>query len=111
MEEKQTTQKQNEKERKIGMGILSYLGPLVIIPLVTAREDSFVKFHIKQGLVLLISAVIVSAISGVFAPFAFIINLANLGIFVLAIIGIVNVFAMSEKEVPFLGHYAKYFTF
>ena len=33
--------------------VLSYLGPLVIISLLAGgKEDSFTKFHIKQGLVL-----------------------------------------------------------
>ena len=34
------------------MAVLSYIGPLVIVSYIVANNDPFVKFHIKQGLVL-----------------------------------------------------------
>jgi uncharacterized membrane protein len=39
-------------------GVICYLDILVIIPLIFMRHNTFVKFHIKQGLVLLIIAII-----------------------------------------------------
>ena len=32
--------------------ILSYLGPLALIPLLTVKDSAFVKWHAKQGLIL-----------------------------------------------------------
>lgn len=40
------------------MGALCYLGILVLIPLLTKKDSSFVQFHAKQGLVLFIAMVI-----------------------------------------------------
>lgn len=97
------------------MGVLSYLGPLVIISYVTAKDDPFVKFHIKQGLVLLALEVIVWILSSMFLqillPIWMLINLINLGIFVLAIIGIVNAVQGKEDKLPLVGDFARYFNF
>ncbi len=40
------------------MGVLAYLGILVLIPLLAKRDSEFVQFHAKQGLVLFIAEVI-----------------------------------------------------
>jgi len=40
------------------MGVLAYLGILVLIPLLTKKDSAFVQFHAKQGLVLFIAEVI-----------------------------------------------------
>src|SRR4030043_1180257 len=40
------------------MGVLAYLGILVLIPLLMKKDSSFVQFHAKQGLVLFIAEVI-----------------------------------------------------
>ncbi len=92
------------------MGILAYIGILVIIPLI-ASKDPFVKFHAKQGLVLFIIEIIISALGFSFYAFWGLINLLNLIVLILAIIGIVNVVQHKEKELPGVGQFAKYFTF
>jgi len=48
----QGSQNKNEStgvESNVLMGILSYLGPLVIISYLTSKDNPFVKFHIKQA--------------------------------------------------------------
>src|SRR5947209_7437510 len=40
------------------MAILAYLGILLLVPYLMAKNDPFVKFHLKQGLVLLILEII-----------------------------------------------------
>ena len=37
------------------MGILAYLGILVLVPIFAAKESPFARFHANQGLVLLIA--------------------------------------------------------
>ena len=93
-------------------GILSYLGILVIIPLVIKNKSSFARFHSKQGLVLFLCEVILSALGyGFFRPFGPIIDLVNLLIFILFVIGIINVVQHKEKELPVIGHLANSFNF
>lgn len=82
------------------MAVLCYFGILVIIPLLTdAKNDPFVKFHIKQGLVLLIAYVI----AGFIAWIPIIGWLIWLALFILFIIGIVNASTGKEGELPVIG--------
>lgn len=93
------------------MGILAYLGPLVIIPFLTAKDQPFVKFHIKQGLILFVIEILLYIIGGVIMSIFFwqIINLLNLGIIILSIVGIVNVVQKKEVELPLVGQFAQKF--
>lgn len=90
------------------MSALSYVGPLVIIPFLTHRENPYVLFHIKQGLVLLALALIIH-VSTFFLFFLLpFIMLINLGLFILSIIGIINALQSKEKEVPLVGKFASH---
>ena len=93
------------------MGVLAYIGPLIVVSYLMAKDNSFVKFHIKQALVLFIIEVATWFVGGMFYPLWMILNLVNLGILVLAIIGIVNVVQGKEKELPLVGSFAKNFNF
>lgn len=94
------------------MGVLAYLGPLVIVPFIVAKDEPFVKFHIKQGLVLLCIEIIISIIAPMFFYGMYgIMRLVHLAVTVLSIIGIVNVFQKKEKELPLVGGLSSYFTF
>ena len=95
------------------MAVLAYLGILIIIPLLMAKSDSFVKFHIKQGLVLVVIELAIWALGMTMIGWQLwqLLQLVNLGVLILAIIGIVNVVQGKEKELPLLGSFSKYFTF
>lgn len=101
----------SKKENRALMGILAYLGPLVIVSYVMAKEDPFVKFHIKQGLVLLVIELIVWVLSPMLWSLFALIQLVNLAVLVLVIIGIINVVQGREKELPFIGQFSRYFSF
>lgn len=103
--------KQNEIDNTVFMGILAYLGPLVIIPYVMAKEEAFVKFHIKQGLVLLVIEAAVWMLSIMLWMLAPLFMLFNIAVLVLIVVGILRVLQKEQKELPFVGKYAKYFTF
>lgn len=96
------------KEKNTSMAVLCYLGLLVLIPLLTdAKNEPFVKFHIKQGLVLLISGVIVSAVM-VLPIFGRIVgSVAWLVVLVLIVIGALNALGGKEEELPIIGQYGK----
>lgn len=96
------------------MGILAYIGPLVLFPIFAAPNSKFARFHANQGLVLfileiiyciiytIISTVILS-ISWRFYSVVSLIGLVGLVFLVLSIIGIVNAVNGSSKELPVIG--------
>jgi uncharacterized membrane protein len=99
------------KSGKTLFGILSYLGPLVILSFLVKKDDAFVKFHIKQGLVLLAIQIILWLLSSMLMMWSLwpVYKIVHLAIVVLAIIGIVNVIQNKEKELPLVGGLAKHF--
>ncbi|MEI8061673.1 MAG: hypothetical protein WCG97_00045 [bacterium] len=97
----------SDTDSSMFMGILAYLGVLIIIPYVMARTNPFVKFHIKQGALLVIGEIILWVAMRLFWGLFTLISLLELVIFVLAVIGILNVIQKKEKELPLIGHYAK----
>lgn len=102
-------QQNNNSGKNIGMAVISYLGPLVIVSYLIAKNDPFVKFHAKQGFVLLVIEValwIVGMVLWILWP---ILWLVNIFILVLVIVGIVRAVNGEEKELPLVGKYAKYF--
>ena len=99
------------KDRKL-YGILAYLGILIIIPFLVARDDTFVKFHLKQGLLILIGSIFIFFMANFFFYISIlrtIYYVSSLLIFILIIIGIINVINEEEKELPLIGHFAKKF--
>ncbi len=89
------------------LAILSYLSILVFIPYILAKDDPFVKFHVKQGLVLfIIEAIIMVVGMGYWGPLWMVFKIINLGTLILSIIGIINVVQNKQKELPLVGHYA-----
>lgn len=90
------------------MGIFSYLGPLIIVSYLVAKDNPFVKFHIKQGGVLFVIE-IVTWILGMILPFLWmLLNIVNIGALVLSIVGIINVVRGVEKKLPLVGEYSRY---
>lgn len=102
---------ENSNQKNKLMAVLSYIGILVIIPYLTSKDNPFVKFHIKQGLVLFVIEIAMWFLGMVFQPLWMLISLVNLAVLVLAIIGIVNAAQGLEKELPFVGSYSRYFKF
>lgn len=95
---------QKSSQNNTLMAILSYFGILVLIPLLTdAKNDPFVKFHIKQGLVLLIAYVI-----GGFVFWIPILGwLLGLLLFILFLMGIINAAGGKQTPLPVLGQFAE----
>lgn len=77
--------------------VLSYLGVLVLIPLLLKKDSEFVQFHAKQGLLILIGWIIA------YFPFGFIFWIAS---FVLSVMGIVSVLQGEKKSLPIIGELA-----
>jgi len=99
-----------EGGKNIGMAILCYIGILVLIPLLTdAKNDAFVKFHIKQGLALLIFDVIVSIVAAI-PVIGWIVGLVGwVVVVILFITGIINAAGGQEKQLPIIGSFGDKF--
>jgi uncharacterized membrane protein len=96
------------------MGILAYLGILVLVPIFAAKESKFARFHANQGLVLLICAVIWQIVAYILmfilakiglGFLSIIISLLSVVFLVLIIIGIINAVKGEMKRLPIIGKY------
>ncbi|MDH4358791.1 MAG: hypothetical protein OEV37_02500 [Candidatus Berkelbacteria bacterium] len=94
--------------KNVGMAVLCYLGILVLIPLLTdAKNDPFVKFHIKQGIVLLIFDIIISVIIAIPVIGWVVGTIGWILVLILFIMGIVNAVGGQEKELPVIGKFGE----
>ena len=108
----------NDIQTGKGMSVLSYLGLLWLIPFFdnTRRNNPYVRFHMNQGLILLIISLIIQVIGAVvcavldFFWLSFISSIVGVAvdfvqfiIFAFEILGIVNVLKNTAKELPFIG--------
>ena len=121
----EVAQKEKSKTEVNTMAILSYLGPLCLVPLLTGEKDEFVKFHVKQGLVLFIFEALVWIIFslilgsmtwswytwGALGMFSMLQTLLYLCVGILSVVGIINVLNGQRKELPFVGKFAEKITF
>ena len=95
------------KGKKINpLAILGYLGILLFIPWLMAKNDDFVMFHVKQGLVLFIGEVLTVVIF--FIPFigSVIAGILDIIWLIYSVIGIINALEGKKKELPYIGQYA-----
>jgi uncharacterized membrane protein len=115
MAENFTVDPKDVQDNKI-MAILSYLGILVLVPIIAAKESPFARFHANQGLVLLIASIaysivvwiitiILALILPVLAFIGTLLGVVSIVFFVLAIIGIINAAKGEAKELPIIGKY------
>ena len=87
------------------MGVLAYLGPLVLIPLLIARTSPQVQLHLKQGIVLLLGEFIVFCLIQVMLFFLLppFVTVFNFVFMVFSLWGIGTVVMGSTKELPIIG--------
>jgi len=86
-------------------GIFCYLGILLLIPLLqgTHNTSPFVKYHLNQGIVLVIASIALSIVLGIvfwFLPFLSILGMAPL---VFVVLGIMNVVNGKMVPLPLIG--------
>lgn len=98
------------------LSVLAYFGPLVLIPLLGAKESKFARFHCNQGIVLLIACIIYgiaySVLSSIILAISWrlyfvvsILGLVGVVFTILAVIGIINAVNGKAKELPFIGKF------
>ena len=95
------------------MGILSYIGLLVLVPIFAAKNSKFARFHANQGLVLVIAQAIVTTVLSILAAilahipfvgwlFALLIRLVIPVVYIPSIIGIINAAKGQANELPII---------
>ena len=109
-----------------GMSVLSYLGPLVFIPMFARKDSKFAQYHVKQGfnlfivmvayeiLNILLNLIKVTKTKSLWGvpytvrvtpwPITLILALVGIAVTVLAIIGIVRAAKGKAKDLPFIGN-------
>lgn len=109
-----------------GIAWLSYLGPLLLVPMLARKTSAYCKFHVKQGATLLAVSIAYSIVSeitkaiirsftatrvwgvtvgynGVYHLFYWLFFAGSIFLTVLAIIGIVNAATGSKNKLPLIG--------
>ncbi|MEK7152165.1 MAG: DUF4870 domain-containing protein [Patescibacteria group bacterium] len=100
-----------KKGQNTMMAIVAYI--LFFIPLLTdAKNDPFVKYHVKQGFVLFIAYIIVMVVSRMLYGFGFgfgfigLSSLLNVALLVLLVMGIMHAINGEQKPLPLIGQFA-----
>ena len=77
------------------------------------KNDSFVKFHVKQGIILLITGILINVVGSIIPIIGAFVIIPFGGLFVLVlwIIGTINVLNGNENPLPVIGGFAKKLTF
>ncbi len=103
-------------EKNKFMAILAYFGILVIIPILSAKDSKFARFHSNQGLILCIVAILYSVcysiLSSVILSISWhlywlvsLIGILSFALLIWFVIGIINAANGKAKELPLIGHY------
>ncbi len=82
-----------------GLAALSYIGLLVLIPLFN-KDSPYVRYHVNQGLVLLVCEFAVWVLGKIFS---FLGTVGGILAFILAVIGVINALSGRAKELPVIG--------
>ena len=89
-------------EKNKVMAILAYI--IFLIPLLAAKESKFAMYHANQGLVLFLTAVVITVVGSILPIVGFfILTIGSLGILALAILGIINAANGEAKPLPVIG--------
>ncbi len=89
--------------------MLAYLGPLSLWSVFKAKDDEFIRFHAKQGLVLFVLEVLVWALSVLPVLGLFLLVLGRLVFGLAVVFGLINAMTGEYKSLPVIGYMAEKF--
>ena len=103
---------QEEVSRNKLMGVLSYLGILVLIPIIAGDKSSaYLKQHMNQGLVLFLIETVFDVIEKILDDVLYVggilshvVDIAGFAFLILAIMGIVSAAKGTRKLLPTIGN-------
>lgn len=110
MEENKKVKEEKSKSREVGYAVLAYLWILCLIPVLMKKDEKFVKFHSKQGLMLFIVEVGIGIIGiiPIIGQFIYVIGMFVCGI--LSLVGIVQVLLGKKWKMPVIGDWSEKIT-
>jgi uncharacterized membrane protein len=84
------------------MGVMSYMGVLCFVPLMSNSDDEYILFHAKQGLVIWAWSVI--AVMALFVPGIgkLFFSTSALAVIIISIVGIVSVLLRKAWKLPII---------
>ncbi|MBI4021768.1 MAG: hypothetical protein HY372_00240 [Candidatus Andersenbacteria bacterium] len=88
------------------MAALSYVGVLVLVPILVRKDDPFVRWHAQQGMVLL-AGIILALLAA--AWIAVVGNVLFLLLLIADIIALVQALLGRRWKIPVIGHLAEQF--
>jgi fumarate reductase subunit D len=91
------------------MGLMSYMGILCFVPLIMNKDDEFVNFHAKQGLVIWIWSIL--GIMALYVPGIgrLFFSATAMGVVVISIVGVVSVLLSRAWKLPGIYNLASKF--
>lgn len=90
--------------------VLSYLGLLALIPLLTVKDSPFVQWHAKQGLALFIGIVVVSIVLGIIPVVNMVAGcVVPLGALVVSVLAIMKAFKGERWRIPVIADLSEKF--
>jgi len=110
MEENKKVKEGKSKSREVGYAVLAYLWILCLIPVLMKKDEEFVKFHSKQGLMLFIVEVGIGIIGiiPIIGQFIYVVGMFVCGI--LSLVGIVQVLLGRKWKMPIIGDWSEKIT-
>jgi uncharacterized membrane protein len=102
---KQATATKEDIEKNKMNAVLSYIGILILVPLLSeeAKKSPYAKFHMNQGLVLLVSGIALSVI-GIVPVLGWLVGfVGSIALFVFWIMALIGAVNGEMKRVPLLG--------
>lgn len=94
-------------QKTLILALFSYMGVLCLVPLLFNRDNAYVQFHARQGLVLWIWGVL--AIFSLYVPIlgGFIFSFSVLVIMLYSVLGIVSVLFARSWKLPVISLFAE----
>lgn len=89
------------------MAALAYLGVLVFIPLLTRKQDPYVSFHVKQGLVIFLGEIIALIALQWLAVIG---NIVFVLLLIASVVGLVQALQGHKFRIPGIGQLAEKFS-
>jgi len=103
---------ENLESNQMMAGILSYIGILVLIPLLAIKvqdRDDFMRFHIKQGVILFVVEIIAMIVASIIAIIPIlgwlIADLLYLLFLIVSIVAIIKAVQKEQWEIPIISNY------
>ncbi len=93
---------------------MCYLGILILVPTLLQPQNEFTRFHVKQGIILIIFSLASYLLSIALCTLyigCILSSAVAIGILSLQMLGIINAISGTAEPLPFIGKYANFLKF